>query len=455
MGTSDTAPPSEPRHGGDFSFGATNDERQLVVILVLQFCGLFIVGAVLLQAGIALFAEVDHATRRRRLDRQKLAVFRAQTDILIRRAEASRDHAELTWSGKRKFRVVKRKFENRAKDICSFYLEPHDGGSLPPYLPGQFLTFELNVPDHPVPVVRCYSLSDSPLVRDRYRVSIRRMGPPPKAAADIPPGLSSSYFHDRLREGDIVDVKAPAGGFHLDTASERPAVFIAGGIGLTPVLSMFKWLAETGSRRTAWFFLAVRNGNDVALRDEINEVASKNRKQFRAITLYSDPTEQCIEGTDFDCKGFLNVDVLKRYLGTSNYEFYICGPPPMMAAMVKALSDWGVPEADIHFEAFGSGSVKKVQKPEPGEANGVGFKVQLTRSGKSLAWSKDSGTLLELAEASGVRINSGCRAGNCGTCVTAVKQGSVNYLVKPASVPAPGSALLCIAHPAEDIVLDA
>jgi uncharacterized protein len=455
MGTSDTAPPSEPRHGGDFSFGATNDERQLVVILVLQFCGLFIVGAVLLQAGIALFAEVDHATRRRRLDRQKLAVFRAQTDILIRRAEASRDHAELTWSGKRKFRVVKRRFENRAKDICSFYLEPHDGGSLPPYLPGQFLTFELNVPDHPVPVVRCYSLSDSPLVRDRYRVSIRRMGPPPKAAADIPPGLSSSYFHDRLREGDIVDVKAPAGGFHLDTASERPAVFIAGGIGLTPVLSMFKWLAETGSRRTAWFFLAVRNGNDVALRDEINEVASKNRKQFRAITLYSDPTEQCIEGTDFDCKGFLNVDVLKRYLGTSNYEFYICGPPPMMAAMVKALSDWGVPEADIHFEAFGSGSVKKVQKPEPGEANGVGFKVQLTRSGKSLAWSKDSGTLLELAEASGVRINSGCRAGNCGTCVTAVKQGSVNYLVKPASVPAPGSALLCIAHPAEDIVLDA
>ena len=397
--------PSERQHGGDFSFSATNDERQLVVILVLQFCGLFIVGAVLLQAGIALFAEVDHATRMRRLDRRRLAVFRTQTDILIRRAEASRARAELTWSGKRKFRVVKRQFENRAKDICSFYLEPHDGGALPPFLPGQFLTFELNVPDHPVPVVRCYSLSDSPLVRDRYRVSIRRMGPPPKAGADVPHGLSSSYFHDSLKEGDIVDVKAPAGGFHLDIASERPAVFIAGGIGLTPVLSMFKWLAETGSRRTAWFFLAVRNGNDVALRDEINGVASKNRQQFRAITLYSDPTEQCIEGKDFDCKGFLNVDVLKRYLpGTSNYEFYICGPPPMMEAMVKALSAWGVPEADIHFEAFGPGSVKKVQKLETGEAVSAGFKVQLARSGKSLAWTKEAGTLLELAEANGVRI---------------------------------------------------
>jgi hypothetical protein len=449
------APPSERRRGGDFSFGATGGERQLVVVLVLQFCGIFIVGAVLLQAGIALFSEVDHATRRRRLDRRRLAVFSAQTDILIRRAEASRAHAELTWSGKRKFRVVRRRVENRANDICSFYLEPHDGGALPPFLPGQFLTFELNVPNHPVPVVRCYSLSDSPLVRDRYRVSIKRMGPPPKAAPDAPPGLSSSYFHDHLKEGDIVDVKAPAGGFHLDTASERPAVFIAGGIGLTPVLSMFKWLADTGSRRTAWFFLAVRNSNDIALRDEISEIASKNRQQFRTVTLYSDPTEHCVEGQDFDCKGFLNVDVLKRYLGTSNYEFYICGPPPMMEAMVKALTDWGVPEPDIHFEAFGPGSVKKVQKPEQGEAVGASFKVQLTRSGKSLAWTQSAGTLLELAEANGVRINSGCRAGNCGTCVTAVKQGSVSYLVKPASAPAPGSALLCIAHPAGDVVLDA
>ena len=115
-----------------------------------------------------------------------------------------------------------------------------------------------------------------------------------------------------------------------------------------------------------------------------------------------------------------------------------------------------MPEADIHFEAFGAGSVKKVQKPEPGgEAAGVGFKVEFTRSRRSLVWTKEAGTLLELAEASGIRINSGCRAGNCGTCVTAMKHGSVSYLVKPASNPAPGSALLCIAHPNGDVALDA
>jgi ferredoxin-NADP reductase len=426
------------------------------VAIALQLCGMSIVGAVLLQAGIALFAEVDHTLRRRRMDTGRLAAFTKQADILIRRAETSRDRAELTWSGKRKFRVVKRRIENQAKDVCSFYLGPHDGGALPPFLPGQFLTFELNVPDHPVPIVRCYSLSDSPMGRDRYRVSVKRLRPAANADPGISPGLASSYFHDSLREGDIVDVRAPAGGFHLDTASERSAVFIAGGIGITPVLSMFKWLADAGSRRTAWFFLAVRNGNDIALHNEIRDVANRNKQQFHLVTLYSDPTEQCVEGQDYDCKGYLNIDVLKRHLQTSNYEFYICGPPPMMEATVKALLDWGVPEVDIHFEAFGPASVKRVQKQEQnGESAGAGFKVELARSRKSLVWTKEMGSLLELAEANGIRINSGCRAGNCGTCVTAVKHGSVSYLVKPPSIPAPGSALVCIAHPAGDIVLDA
>jgi ferredoxin-NADP reductase len=219
---------------------------------------------------------------------------------------------------------------------------------------------------------------------------------------------------------------------------------------------MFKWLADTGSRRSAWFFLAVRNSDDIALRDEIRDVADKNRQQFHTVTLYSDPTEQCVEGRDYDCRGFLSVDVLKRYLKTSNYEFYICGPPPMMEAVVKALFEWGVPEADIHFEAFGPGSVKKVQKAGPDkEVAAERFRVELARSRRSLVWTSESGTLLELADANGIRINSGCRAGNCGTCVTAVKSGSVSYLVKPASNPAPGSALLCIAHPTGDIVLDA
>ncbi len=425
------------------------------MVLTLQVFGGLIVMTALMQAVAGLAAQFARARRSRQMEDRKIALFERQADILIRRAEVDRERSELTWSGKRKFRIDEKRIENRAGDICSFYLAPHDGGPLPPFLPGQFLTFELNIPDRPAAVVRCYSLSDSPLDRNRYRVSIKRIGPPPKGPPDAPGGLVSNHFHKALKEGDVVDVMAPNGGFYLDTHSERPVVLIAGGVGLTPVLSMLKWLAGTDSHRETWFFYAVRNSNDMALHDEIREIVN-NRSHFHSVIVYSEPTDKCIEGTDYDASGHISVDVLKRYLETSNYEFYVCGPPPMMEAITKQLYEWGAPEDDVHFEAFGPASVKKVQKSEaPASSEGAGVKVEFARSGKSVVWDSESANLLELADANGVRINSGCRAGNCGTCATAVKQGKVSYVTKPSSKPAQGSALVCIACPDGDIVLDA
>ena len=425
------------------------------MVLALQAFGGLIVFAALLQASVGLVSQINGAFRRRQMDFRKLAFFREQTDILLKRAEVERERTELTWAGKRKFRVVERRIANKMGDICSFYLAPHDGGALPPFLPGQFLTFELKIPDQPAPVIRCYSLSDSPMARDRYRVTIKRLGPPPKAGPEVPGGLSSTFFHDSLHEGDVLDVMAPNGGFHLQTSSDRPVVLIGGGVGLTPVLSMLKWLADNDSHREAWFFYAVRNGDDIALRDEIDAII-ENNSHFHSVILYSAPTDACVEGEDYDCPGFLTTDVLKRYLGTSNYEFYICGPPPMMEAITAQLIDWGVPEEDVHFEAFGPASVKKIKKHDhAADEAREGVKVEFTRSGKSFVWHEDAGTLLDLAEKNGVRINSGCRAGNCGTCSTALKQGKVSYVTKPASKLAKGSALLCIACPDGDVALDA
>ncbi len=426
--------------------------QQQLIELALQVGGAVIVLAAFLQVGVGLATEVNGALFRRRMDERRLKLVQAQTDILIKRAEVDLERNELTWSGKRKFRVVERRIENKAGDICSFYLAPHDGGALPPFQPGQFLTFELKIPDQSGPVVRCYSLSDSPMARDRYRVTIKKLPPPPTAGPEVPGGLSSSFFHNSVHEGDVLDVLAPNGSFHLDVNSDRPVVLIGGGVGLTPVLSMLKWLADNDSHRETWFFYAVRNSGDVALRNEIEGII-ESRSHFHSVIVYSSPTEECVEGRDFDYRGFLSVDVMKRYLGASNYEFYICGPPPMMKSVTAALAEWGVPEEDIHFEAFGPASVKNVGKQDPAAVSGS--KVEFARSGKSLIWSKEAGTLLELAEANGLRINSGCRAGNCGTCATAVKAGEVSYVTRPATKPAKGTALVCIACPDGDIVLDA
>ena len=398
-------------------------EQAALMVLLLQVGGGLIVLAALLQAGVGLAGQVAGALRRNQMDQRRLQFFQARTDIRVRRAEVDRQRRELTWSGKRKFRVVERRIENKAGDICSFYLAPHDGGSLPPYLPGQFLTFELNIPNQPAPVVRCYSLSDSPMTRDRYRITVKRLGPPPKAGPEVPGGLSSTFLHDNMHEGSVLDVMAPNGGFCLNVQSERPVVLIGGGVGLTPVLSMFKWLADNGSHRETWFFYAVRNDVDIALRNEIREIADRS-SHFHAVIIYSAPNDDCPEDEGCDHAGFLSVDVLKRYLGTSNYEFYVCGPPPMMESITKQLLEWGVPEDDVHFEAFGPASVKKVKVGDhPSAAAAAGAKVQFMRSGKSLNWNEGAGTLLEFAEANGIRISAGCRAGNCGTCSTALIEG--------------------------------
>ena len=423
--------------------------------MAIQVVGGLIVGAAFLQGVLGVVSQLTGAVRSRRMDQRKLEAFNARTAHLLKQAESDRERNELTWSGKRKFRIARRRIESKDEAVCSFYLAPHDGGKLPSFYPGQFLTFELAIPNQPAPVIRCYSLSDSPLNRDQYRVSIKKLGPPPKADPGTPGGLSSNFFHGVLKEGDVVDVMAPNGGFYLDTSSERPVVLIGGGVGLTPVLSMLKFLADSGSHREVWFFYGARNETEVALRDEIEAIISDN-SHFHSVFVFSGPSEHCVEGKHYNAKGYLGVELLKQYLKSSNYEFYICGPPPMMDSITTQLSEWGVPEEDIRMEAFGPASVKKPAKVESADgAAAPGFKVNFTRSGKAVVWKADSGTLLDLAEANGIRINSGCRAGNCGTCLTALKDGSVSYITKPASKPATGSTLVCVACPAGDISIDA
>lgn len=422
------------------------------MIQVLQIGGGLILLAVFAQGCLAVFTQFSRTIQTRRLDAMRLKQFQVQTDALLQQAELDRRASELTWSGKRKFRVVEKKIENKRGDICSFHLAPHDGGALAPFSPGQFLTFELTIPGQARPVVRCYSLSDSPMALQSYRVTIKRL--PPPSNADLPAGLSSDFFHSSISEGDVVDVMAPNGQFVLDLQSERPVVLIAGGVGLTPVLSMLKWLSDKNSHRETWIFHAARNGEDIAFQEEIREIVARH-DNFHAVFVFSKPTDQCVEGVDFDCSGFVTTDLLKQHLKSSNYEFYICGPPQMMELITGQLADWGVPEDDIHFEAFGPASVRKVAHVGADEHTATaGVTVEFARSGKSVIWTRERGTLLELAEASDVRINCGCRAGNCGSCATAVKRGNVSYVSKSATDPAHGTALVCIALPDGDLVLD-
>ena len=355
---------------------------------------------------------------------------------------------EGAWQGWRKFVLQKKVAET--SDVTSFYLVPHDGQSIPEFLPGQYLTFQLRVPDKSKPVTRCYSLSQSPKQRVNYRVSIKRLGPPPKEPT-APPGVGSGYFHGHLNEGDIIDVKAPSGHFHLDVEHQGPVVLIGGGIGLTPVMSMLDYLVDTGSQRETWFFYGLNNSSEHVMPGHLKEIA-RLHPNVHLVVCYSRPFDHDILGEDYDIPGHVSVDLFKKLLPSNNYHYYLCGPPPMMDSITEGLKDWGVPEDHVHFEAFGPATVKKVVVEQQA---GVSHDVVFVRSGKTLKWDGSSGNLLDFAEENNIPMDSGCRAGNCGTCITAIRSGDIEHVSPTGMDVEKGSCLACIAVPKSTIEVDA
>ena len=416
------------------------------------------IGSIALLFLLALFAYVliliINSSRALTLNQKRAdlegELLKVRVDQIIEAKRLENEKARLSWNGFRKFKVVSKVKETH--DITSFYLSPHDGKSLPSFFPGQFLTFQLNIQGNTHPVVRCYSLSDSPHHPDRYRVSIKKV-PPPRNDPKAPPGLVSNHFHESINENDILDVKAPSGQFFLDINAKGPVVLLAGGVGITPVLSMLNALVEVDSQREIWFCLGVRNKKEHIMKEHLEKVAKEN-PNVNLQVFYSSPTETDFKEKDYHIEGRVKVSSLINLLPSNNYDFYICAPPPMVEDLRNDLAAWGVPKTSIHFEAFGPATVKKCTTNSKSE--GVPkIDVSFTKSGKVFPWDPNLTSLLELAENNGIPLDSGCRAGNCGTCLTAIKSGEVSYVGEPGSLPEEGSCLACIAVPNGDLTLDA
>ena len=332
---------------------------------------------------------------------------------------------------------------------------PEDGQPLPAFLPGQFLTFRLDAPasaGDSEQIIRCYSLSDAPCP-DYYRISIKRV--PAPLGSDVPPGRSSNYFHDRVTAGSLLQVRAPSGHFHLDRG-DTPVVLVAGGIGITPMLSMLNWCLANQPGRELWLFYGVRDGRELVMKAHLEALAAEH-PNFHLRLCFSNPLPEEVVGRDYHHRGRIDVDLLRMQLPFKPYHFYICGPTPMMESLVPALEEWGVPDSHIHFEAFGPASIKRkqAQTAPVAEAADTGIVVTFARSGKQLPWRPDAGSLLEFAEANGIAANYGCRAGSCGTCQTAIRTGEVSYREPPDFDPEPGSCLLCVGVPRTSVTLEA
>ena len=361
----------------------------------------------------------------------------------------------LAWEGFREFSVQRREFEDGNHSICSFYLVPLNGNPLPVFNPGQFLTFKLLIEDpnthESKTVVRCYSLSDAPRP-DYYRISVKRV-PAPAGQPDVPPGLSSNFFHDHVKEGNQVLVKAPSGHFHLMTEESLPIVLIGGGIGITPMLSILNTVLEQENNNEVWLYYGLRNGDEHIMKAHLQTLA-KTHDNFNLHVCYSAPNKNDMEGIDYQHNARVGLPLLRATLKLMRYQFYVCGPKAMMESLVPGLEDWGVSSNDIYYESFGPATLIKHKKTAPVVSSTNPINITFSQTGKNILWDPAADSLLEFAETNDIEVESGCRAGSCGTCQTTVKAGEVDYNQEPDADVSPGHCLLCISKPKNDLTLE-
>jgi ferredoxin-NADP reductase/MOSC domain-containing protein YiiM len=337
------------------------------------------------------------------------------------------------WSGFRTLRVTETRIESPT--VLSLELESADGEPLPSPRPGQYLTLRVPAGD-PAPL-RSYSLSSGG-ARTRYRISVKREEH----------GLVSSWIHANVRTGTVMEVAAPRGDFYLGDDTE-PVVFVSAGIGITPVLAMLHALAAQSSERHIWWLHIIRDAHSLAFGAEVGELLA-SLPHARHRVFYTAET------------GRPDASAIAALGLPSDAIAYLCGPEVFMTDMRSALAQAGIGESRIHTELFGALppinpgiTDARTRSPHlPDGPPGTGPAVSFARSGITVNWSDDYGSILELAEACDVPTRFSCRSGVCHVCVTPVVDGTVTYRQPPLELPARGYALICSAQPSKGVVLD-
>jgi ferredoxin-NADP reductase len=339
--------------------------------------------------------------------------------------------------------------DNETANVVSLYLELTDGASLPAPLPGQFLVFRLRTTPNGPMLLRNYSMSGMPGAGP-YRVSVKR---------ELN-GTVSSYLHDHVRVGDVLDVSAPRGSFTL-RSGDGPVVLLSAGIGATPVLAMLQSLSSAASRREIWWIYGARNRAEHPFAKESRRLL-KTLLNGRSHVVYSKPDSGDELGVDYDSVGHVETPLLDRLRVARDADFYLCGPASFLKQLTEGLKTWGADSTRIHAEVFGPeepktpGIVRSSHPPAhpPSGEPGAGPHISFTRSGLTVSWDSHFSSLLELAEACDVPAQWSCRTGVCHTCECALIGGSVRYEPDPLEPPATGNLLVCCSKPSGDVQVD-
>lgn len=350
------------------------------------------------------------------------------------------------WAGFRPFRVVD--LIEEARGVLGIHFEDINGALLPDYLPGQHLMIQVRQDNSGILLTRAYSLTGAAEVPSRrgYSIAVRhQQGRTPQG--DPIEGRMSSLLHRSIKIGDIVDLSSPSGSFVLPRFSMQPLVMIAGGIGITPFISLLESISGIESAPEVWLYYANQNSEMHAFRKRIGEIAAL-LPNLRVVNHYNMPLPGDKIGIDFDSTALVGAETIEPSLIVRRARFYMCGPEPMMNSVRNGLIKLGVPKFDIFSEVFRSPS-------EVPAGSLKSCKVTFSRSAKAaIEWTSECGTLLQLGESKGISMASGCRVGQCESCAVRIVSGRIMHL-SGSDPEDPSICLACQAVPIGDVVIDA
>ncbi|MDP3250494.1 MAG: PDR/VanB family oxidoreductase [Hydrogenophaga sp.] len=272
-----------------------------------------------------------------------------------------------------------------AEGIRSFELVNPQGGPLPAFTPGAHVRLRT-----PAGAVRKYSLCNDPAERDRYVIAVKRDG--------AGRGGSISMV-DEAREGDLLNVSEPENAFRMSRGAHS-YLFIAGGIGITPILSMIRSLQEQPEAKWRLLYLS-RSAAGTPFVDELGALDAG--AQVRIHHDEGDPSRA------LDLWPWLEKP-------QPNQHIYCCGPRPLMDAVKDMSGHWAA--GRVHFESFTDGSVPR--------KNDHAFVVHLARSQKTVAVLVGQ-SILEAVRSAGCQVAASCESGTCGTCRTVLVAGDADH----------------------------
>lgn len=314
--------------------------------------------------------------------------------------------------------------EDIAADFTTFWFESHQQLPLPPYLPGQHLPLQLEINGEFI--TRYYTLSSSPSRPGRYAISVKR----------IDDGRISNWLHQHFQVGDVLAADKPGGDFHLGIHTDK-LLLLSAGSGITPMLSMLRYLSDNDNIRDVVFYHQCSTEADIPSLQELHQLEKMHPSLDLRIVL-SQPRRDW-QGES----GRLSLSHLAMISDLDQRQVFVCGPNAFMDTAKKLLLKMGVSPARYHQEAFGPLGGSSTPK------QAVKFNID-----GHIFRGNNQQTLLEQAETAGVEINYSCRAGFCGACKVTLTSGQVEQPDVPALLPQErqqGKILACCCIPKTDL----